>query len=70
MSYLVKIIAPESPAYGNTIPFVKEQSLAEIISTLNPGDIIFTKTNNSLYQACRKLLKTKYDHVSVVINKN
>ena len=32
--------------------------------------MLITKTNNSLYQACRKVLGTDYDHVSVVINKN
>lgn len=69
MLYIVKLLAPESPAYGNALPFVKEEGLEEIVSGLEVGDIIFTKTNNSWYQLSRRLLNTEYDHVSVVISK-
>ncbi len=70
MSYLVKLLVPESPAYGNSMPFVKEESLEEVVSSLQVGDIVFTRTNNSWYEVCRRFLNTEYDHVSVVINKN
>lgn len=70
MQYLVRLIAPGSPAYGNTIPFTREQSLEEVLASLQVGDIIFTKTNNSWYQLSRKFLHAHYDHVSVVINRH
>jgi hypothetical protein len=70
MHYIVRLLLPESPAYGNTTTFIKEETLGEVISSLEVGDIIFTKTNNSWYQLSRKFLNTSYDHVSVVINKN
>lgn len=49
MSYIVKVLIPESPAYGNTLPFVKEETLGHSIASLEPCDIIFTKTNSSWY---------------------
>lgn len=27
MLYVVKLLVPESPAYGNTMPFIKEEGL-------------------------------------------
>ena len=70
MHYLIKLLLPTSPAYGNSIPFAKDNSISEILSTIEIGDVILTKTNNSIYQAGRKFLHTDYDHISVKINEN
>lgn len=70
MSYVVKLLLPESPAYGNALPFIKGESLEEVVAQVQPGDIIFTITNNSWYELCRRMLNTNYDHVCVVINKS
>lgn len=32
MSYIVKFLLPESPAYGNTLPFIKDESLQEVVA--------------------------------------
>lgn len=69
MQYLTKIVAPSSTAYGN-MPFIKGESLSEVIGQLQEGDIVFTKTNNSVYQLARKLVDVEYDHVAVIINSN
>lgn len=68
MHQLIKILLPNSLAYGNSIPFSKDDSIGEVISQLQVGDCIFTKTNHSIYHGCRRFLNMNYDHVSVVIN--
>lgn len=66
LHYVTKLLMPTSPAYGNTIPFAKND--LSIFPELEIGDIIFTKTNNSIYQMARDYLHTDYDHVTVVIS--
>ena len=68
LNVLTKCMMPNSPAYGNSIPFAKEDCLLGAISKIQVGDVILTKTHNSLYQGVRQLLNTEYDHISVVIN--
>lgn len=65
---LIKMVSPSSPAYGNSVPFIKSSSDQQLINTLKPGDIIFSRTNSVIYQATRKLLSLEYDHVAVVLS--
>lgn len=68
LTYLTKFLLPNSPAYGNSIPFAKEDSLSDVVGKVQVGDVILTKTHNSIYQAARQFVRTEYDHVSIVIN--
>lgn len=65
---LVKILVPTSPAYGNTIAFEKPQTCSELKAKLQPGDVILSRTNSLLYEAIRRFMGIKYDHVAVILN--
>lgn len=65
---LIKIFSPTSPAYGNTFAFERPESLQELRGKLLPGDVIFSRTDSSIYEMSRKYMGVNYDHVAVVIN--
>ena len=68
MQVLTKLLTPPSPAFGNSLPYAKDETITDVLSRVEVGDVLFTRTNSSLYQAGRRILGIKYDHVSVVIN--
>jgi hypothetical protein len=49
MQRLIKMLSPTSPAYNNTLAFEKPSTPQEIEQLLQPGDIIFSRTNSSIY---------------------
>jgi hypothetical protein len=38
------------------------------MSQLKPGDVIFSRTDSSIYELTRKFMNINYDHVAVVLN--
>lgn len=68
MQALIKIVTPASPAYGNTVAFERHQTYQELQAKLLPGDVIFSRTDSTLYEVARKYMGISYDHVAVVIN--
>lgn len=68
MQGLIKLLTPPSPAFGNSLPYAKDETITDVLGRVQVGDVLFTRTNSSLYQVGRRILGIKYDHVSVVIN--
>ena len=68
MQKLIKMLTPTSPAYHNTLAFERPSTPKDIEEMLQPGDIIFSRTNSSIYEMARKYMGVSYDHVAVVLN--
>ena len=49
MQKIIKMLTPTSPAYNNSLAFEKPATPQEIEQILQPGDIIFSRTNSNLY---------------------
>ena len=64
---IIKMLTPASPAYNNSLAFEKPHTPQDILQSLQPGDIIFSRTNSSLYEAARQYMGIKYGHVAVVV---
>lgn len=69
MQKILKMLVPTSPAYNNTLAFERPSTAQDIQEMVEPGDIVFSRTNSSFYEIGRKYMGMKYDHVAVVISK-
>jgi hypothetical protein len=66
---LFKFISPESISPENIKVNIKEiDSADDIVKSLQPGDLIFTKTSTALSETLRTIIDVQYDHVAVVLN--
>ena len=69
MQKIIKMLTPTSPAYNNSLAFEKPTTRQDVEDILQPGDIIFSRTNSNVYEMARKYIGMNYDHVAVVLNK-
>lgn len=46
---LIKLLTPASPAYGNSLAFEKPVTCTQLTASLQPGDVILSRTNSLLY---------------------
>ena len=49
MQTIIKMVTPASPAYHNPLAFEKVPTRQDVEDLLQPGDIIFSRTNSNLY---------------------
>ncbi|KRX08946.1 hypothetical protein PPERSA_08149 [Pseudocohnilembus persalinus] len=53
----------------NQVSFEEIKFAENLQNIIQPGDIIITKTPTTVYNIVRKLTKSEYDHVSIVLDK-